>query len=589
MGQGHSRGTTRGAPRRRLPASLLQGIRPVAPRRIPSEIVAGATLAALAIPEVMGYTTIAGMPVVTGLYTLLLPAVVYALFGSSRHLVVGADSATAAIMAASLAGLASRNTPEYVSLAGMLAVIAGCSLLVARVLRLGFFADFLSRTVLIGFLTGVGLQVAGSQLSGLLGIPQQGTNAVAQVVNVMRRVGDLNWLTVATSFAVLVVVAGGKKLAPRAPWALLAVAGAIAASYALSLSSRGVAILGSVPQGLPGLALPQVSPGEAVSLMGTAASIFVVILAQSAATSRAYAAKFKDEFDENVDLVGLGLANIAAGLSGTFVVNGSPTKTAMVDHAGGRSQLAQLAMAGIVLLVLVFLTRPLSYLPQAVLAAVVFLIGVELVDLNGLRTVFRLRPVEFGVAIVTAATVVFVGVQQGIILAIVMSVIAHLRHSYRPYNRLLFLTTDGEWGSGPLATGVQAAPGLLLYRFGASLYYANAGRFALEVRELLAQALAPVRWFCLVAGTMGDLDFTGSAVLRSVVTELHERGVTFVMCNVPEPVMAELRRDGLLEIIGEGNVYASARQVVTAFAAKGIADGLEGRASGEGPGAPERA
>ena len=274
--------------------------------------------------------------------------------------------------------------------------------------------------------------------------------------------------------------------------------------------------------------------------MGTAVSIFVVVLAQSAATSRAYAAKFRDDFDENVDLIGLSAASFGAGLTGTFVINGSPTKTSMVDKAGGRSQLAQLTMALVVIIVLLFLTVPLGYMPNAVLAAVVFLIGVELVDIKGMRSILRARPVEFIVALLTALTVIFVGVEQGIILAIVISIVAHLRHSYRPYDRLLTPSDSGDWRNGPLADGSQAADGLLVYRFGASLYYANAGGFAAEVRDLVGKAASPVRWFCLDAGNIEDLDFSGSAVLKATIEALRQHGVTFALCDVQEPVMAEL-------------------------------------------------
>jgi SulP family sulfate permease len=296
-------------------------------------------------------------------------------------------------------------------------------------------------------------------------------------------------------------------------------------------------------------------------------SIFVVVLAQSAATSRGYAAKFREDFDENVDLIGLSAASFGAGLTGTFVINGSPTKTSMVDKAGGRSQLAQFTMAVVVIIVLLFLTVPLGYMPNAVLAAVVFLIGVELVDVKGMRKILRLRPVEFVVALLTALMVHFVGVEQGIILAIVISIVAHLRHSYRPYDRLLSPKGEGEWGDEAIDSGAQAEKGLLVHRFGASLYYANASRFVAGVRDLVAKTTDPVRWFCLAAGNIEDLDYSGSAVLRATVDELGKRGVTFVACAVQEPVLAELKRDGLLEIIREEHVFDAAADMLRAYRA----------------------
>ena len=569
-------------PHRRWSAFLFQGLLPVGKGRVPAEALAGVTLAALAIPEVMGYTRIAGMPVVTGLYTILIPLAVFAVLGSSRHLVVGADSATAAIMFAALSPLAAPGSPQYVALAGMLALFAGAALLLARILRLGFLANFLSRTVLIGFLTGVGIRVACGELAPMSGYATTGRGPVAQVWDWAGNLGQASTATLAVSGAVLMTIVLGPRLVRRAPWALLAVVGATAASAALSLSSHGVASIGAVPRGLPHVAWPSVPAGDLRTVAMAALSAFVVILAQSAATSRAYAAKFDDDFDENADLVGLGLANLGAGLTGTFVVNGSPTKTAMVDDAGGRSQLAQLVTAAVVLLVLVFLTRPLSFMPEAVLAAVVFLIGIKLVDVKGMRDVRRRRPVEFMVALATTLTVVFVGVEQGILLAILLAVVAHTRHSYMPYDRLLVRAEGKIWKSLPLESRAQARPGLLMYRFGSSLYYANASRFVDEVRALLADPEQPIRWFCLVAETMDDLDYTGSALLRRALEAFRSEGVTFVACDVPAPVLRELERDGLLDEMGRDHIFGDTDDVVREYKRRVLHDTRGGEGGGGG-------
>jgi SulP family sulfate permease len=554
--------------RRRFPLPLFEGILPIDKAGVPKEVIAGITLGALAIPEVMGYANIAGMPVITGLYTILVPIAVFAVLGSSRHLVVGADSATAAILAAGLAGMAATGSAQYIALAGMLALMAGGFLLLARVLRLGFIADFLSRTVLIGFLTGVGIQVACGQFAGLFGLTKTGGNPVTQVVNAFKDMGSASLTTLAVSVAVLLVIIVGGKLAPKIPWALLAVIGAIIASAALDLSAHGVSTLGTIPSGLPHFGFPSIPSSDYIKLIGTAGSIFVVVLAQSAATSRAYAAKYSDAFDENVDLVGLGVSSITAGLSGTFVVNGSPTKTEMVDSAGGKSQLAMITTSIIVLIVLLFLTKPLSYMPNAVLAAVVFLIGVRLVDVKGMKGILQSRPAEFWVALITAAVVIFVGVEQGIILAIVLSIVVHLHHSYRPYDRLLVSGPSGALKAVPLHKGSALAPGLAVYRFGAALYYANANLFSEEVLGIVAVAKPPLEWFCLSADGVGDIDYSGSAALRVIVKELERRRITFILCDVDDPVLAELERDGLIELIGKANIYDGVQDVLAGFKAR---------------------
>ncbi|HWU41183.1 MAG TPA: SulP family inorganic anion transporter, partial [Candidatus Acidoferrum sp.] len=450
---------------------------------MPAEIVAGITLAALAIPEVMGYTKISGTPVITGLYTLLAPMFLFAIFGSSRHLVVGADSATAAILASGVAGMAAPRSAEWLALAGLLALMAAGFLFLASIARLGFLADFLSRTVLIGFLSGVGVQVAVGEIAGMLGLPGSGHGTIQKLIAVVRQMDQTNIIALAISGIVLFVISGSRMISRRIPGALIAVIGAIIASRLLDLESKGVQVIGTIPGGLPKLGLPDVAwnLGLIERLLPTAFAMFVVILAQSAATSRAYACRYNEHFIENVDLLGLGLANVGAGLSGTFVVNGSPTKTQMVDNAGGRTQLSLLSTSFIVLIVLLFLTGPLAYMPGAVLSAVVFLIGLELVDIKGMKKIYSERPYEFWVAFITAAVVVFMGVEQSILLAIVLSLVVHTRHGYRPNNMLIVADSIHGWRLRKVSTREQVVPGLIIYRFLHNMYYANVQTFNEEV------------------------------------------------------------------------------------------------------------
>ncbi len=536
--------------------------------RVPIDIIAGITLAALAIPEVMGYTKIAGMPVVTGLYTILIPTALFAIFGSSRHLVVGADSATAAIMAAGLVGLAATASPEYVAYAGILALLAAVFLIVARLIKLGFLADFLSRTVLIGFLTGVGIQVAIGQISGMLGIPGGGSGPIQKLATDFQQLGQTNPWTLGISIAVLVIIVGGRMISKKIPGALIAVIGAIVASYAFDFAAHGVAVLGTVPGGLPKIGLPTgatLNPTILLGLAATAFSMFIVILAQSAATSRAYATRYSESFSENVDLVGLGLANIGAGLSGTFVVNGSPTKTQMVDSAGGRSQLSTLTTSAIVLIVLLFLTKPLAYMPDAVLAAVVFLIGVELVDVKGMRKILAQRPAEFWVALITAAVVVFIGVEQGILLAMVLSVLLHTRHGYKPKNAVLEVREGGRFKAMPVSSHAQAAPGLLVYRFHHSMYYANAEFFTQEVLDQVTQAEPPLSWLCIDGVAIDEVDFSAAATLAEMVHLLQERKVKLVLSEIDDSVRAELDRSGVTGLIGNDAIFDSLEDVIAAY------------------------
>jgi len=556
--------------RERVESLMFHGILPMSRAEIRPDIVAGITLAALAIPEVMGYTQIAGMPIVTGLYTILIPIAVFAVLGSSRHLVVGADSATAAVMAAGFSGIAATGSSRYVALASVLALMVAGLLLGARLIRLGFIADFLSRTVLVGFLTGVGIQVAATQLDTMLGVKKSSGGTFDQLAHALAHVGDASLTTVAVSAAVIAVIVGGKRIAPQIPGALIAVIGSIVVSWAADLATHGVATLGRLPSGLPQFGIPDVRWHDLQTLVPTAASVVVLILAQSAATSRAYAAKYEESFDENVDLIGLAGANLAAGLSATFVVNGSPTKTEMVDSAGARSQLAQLTTSAIVLLVLLFLTAPIKYMPKAVLASVVFIIGVELIDYRSMTRIFKVRRDEFVVAGVTALTVVVVGVEQGIILALVLSLIDHVRRSYRPNNSVLFVAEAGGNVRGMRAEAVtpdaRTVPGLVVYRFTASLYYANSTLLLQDVTDFVNDGKRKsLEWFCIDGAAMADVDYTGAQVLDEVRLLVTQHHIRLVFAQVLDPVKAELDRYGLTKAIGPDAFFGTVMDVVVAF------------------------
>ena len=552
---------------------LLKGILPVDRSRVTADLLAGITLAALAIPEVMGYTKISGTPVVTGLYTILIPMTLYALFGASRHLVVGADSATAAILAGGIAGMAAPGSPQWLSLAGILALMAGGMLLLARLVRLGFLADFLSRTVLVGFLTGVGVQVALGEIPGMLGLPAAGHGTLGKLASDLQSLGRTNLCSLALSAAILVVLVGSRKLSRKIPGALIAITGAILASRAFHLEEYGVGLLGAVPGGLPSIAIPD-GAGDLTllrSLAPTAFAMCVVILAQSAATSRAYAGRYGEPFDENVDLVGLCLANLGAGLSGSFVVNGSPTKTQMVESAGGTSQLSQLAASLVVLLVLLFLTAPLAYLPTAALSTVVFLIGLELIDLRGMRRIHAERPWEFWVALTTTAAVISVGVEQSIVLAIVMSLAVHTRHGYLVKNMLLVPDGDGGWRQQQVGAPEQLLPGLLVYRFMHNMYYANSSVLTREVARLATDSQPPLSWFCIDATAVNDVDFTAAESLRALHGTLQEKGIRLVCCGVTDEVLAEFERSQLTDLLGKDFLFPSVVAVVSAYAARGSA------------------
>jgi SulP family sulfate permease len=537
------------------------------------DMLAGFTLAAMNIPQVLGYTKIAGTPVVTGLYTLLLPVVAFAAFGSSRYLVVAADSATAAILAGGVLPMAPVASPHYVELAGMVALLAAGFLLIARLLKLGFIADFLSQTVLAGFLTGVGIQVGIAVLGEMLGVPVDTHKTLEQLARVVSGLGEVHLGTMGISAAVVAIIVLSHRISPQLPGPLFAVAGATVASATFDFAGHGVNVIGPVMGGLPRLRLPLVSGAEVLALFPVAASCFVMIVAQSAATARAYAFRHREALEENADLAGLSAANVAAAVTGTFVVNGSPTQTAMVDRSGGRSQLAHLVVAALVAIVLLFLTGPLQYLPRCVLGAIVFTIALGLVDLRGLRDIQRESPGEFLLAVGTAAVVVAIGVGQGIVLAMAYSLLRHVRHSYRPHSAVLVEDAGASWRPTPAVPGIESAPGLIVFQFGADLFYANAGRFAGDVRRLVDRALTPVRWLIVDAGAITSVDYSAARVLRALVDDLSRGGVVVLLVHAEASLLGDLRRHRLTDVAAPGRAFNTLREALA------VIRGAEGKDS----------
>jgi sulfate permease, SulP family len=548
---------------------LFQGLRPFNRPRATRDALAGFTLAAMNIPQALGYTKIAGTPVVTGFYTLLLPLVAFATFGSSRYLVVAADSATAAILAGGISGMAPLASPRYVALAGMVALLTSGLLLLARVLRLGFLSDFLSQTVLVGFLTGVGFQVGIAVLGEMLGVEVRSRRTVVQLVQVLRSLPQVHVPTLGLSALVVVGVLALHRFKPKVPGSLIAVAGAVAASAAWDFARHGIEIIGPVAGGLPHLSLPDVGWKDVERLIPVASSCFVMIVAQSAATARVYAVRHHQRLDEDADLVGLSAANAAAALSGTFVVNGSPTQTAMVESSGGQSQVAQLATAAVVALVLLFLTGPLQYLPRCVLGAIVFIIAIRLVDLRGLWGIRRESPGEYALALMTAAVVVVVGVEQGIVLAMVVSLLRIVRHSYHPHTAVLVEDERGIWRMTPAVPGAVTEPGLVVYQFGAALFYANAGRFADEIRDLVGPPPSPVRWVVVHAGAITHVDYTAARVVRELQKDLARCGVELIFAHVQSDLKSDLDRHGLTQTIGPARIFDTLHEALAALRPKG--------------------
>jgi sulfate permease, SulP family len=543
---------------------FFDGLRPFDRHLAIHDVFAGLTLATMNIPQLLGYTRIAGTPLVFGLYTALLPPIAFAIFGSSRHLVVAADSATAAIFSGSLSHMATPAGEKYMALVGIVALLTAIFLLLARIFKLGFLADFLSRTVLVGFLSGVGFQVGAAMLGDMFGIAVHSDRTLVQAWEAVRSLLQPNVPTLGLSALVAGTILLGNRIVPRMPVSMFVALGTIAASAAFHFAERGIAVIGPVPGGLPSVGLPNVSWSEAMALLPVAASCVVMIITQSAATSRAFSVRYHERVDENADILGLSAANAAAAATGTFAVNGSPTQTSMADRAGARSQIAQLTFSGAVLLVLLLLTGPLQYLPRCVLASIVFTIALGMIDVKGLRDIRRESPGEFYLALATAAAVVGIGVEQGILLAIALSLFRHVRHSYNPHTMMLAPNENDRWRPVPATPGKETEPGLVVYRFGADLFYANANRFVDEVTALVKHAPTPVHWFIVDAGAITDIDYSAAGIIRDLLEEFGRKDVRMVFARVSSYLRSDMDRHCITAAIGEQWIFSTLHEGIAA-------------------------
>jgi len=564
---------------------------PVSMRRyrtswLSGDVLAGITLAAVAIPETMGYTSISQTPIVTGLYTVIFPTIMFAILGASKLLVVGADSATAAILSAGLLSLGiaglTPDSKEWVAFCSLTALVCGVMLAAARLLRLGFLGDFLSASVLIGFLTGVGISVMSGQIPTLLGVPKGTGNWFQQQWAWITSLGHIQWWTCAFGAATIIIIVGFKRFLPKVPGAVVAVVLLIVVSTVTDASSHGVKVVGSVSGGFPPIGLPTgITWSDVPKVLAIAFSCFVLIVAQSAATSRSFAMKHGDRADVNRDIVGLSAANLAAGLTGTFVVNGSPTKTQILDEQKGRTQVANLTMSALVLLVVLFFTGVLTNMPEAVLAGIVLLIGLDLIDLQGLRRIATRRPSEFVIAAVTGVVVFAVGVEQGIILAIILSILEIIRRQYKPKAFVVSEGKDGIPTYQPAKSGTQSAPGLLVFRYDADLFYANASRFVDDVEGLIESAPDPIRWLVLDAGALDDIDYSAGISLSGLLDYLDAHGITFVLARADTGLLHTLEMYGLRRRITDAHLFGNLVDAIDAFDAD-----IAGRADAQAPARP---
>ena len=566
--------------------TMFSGFKGATWANLPKEISAGITLAALIIPLNIGYAQIAGLPPVFGLYAGIIPLAIFALFTDSRHLVPSPDAASSAIIGAFLIGFAPIGDPLRVQYALALALMCGLLFFVFWLFRLAFLANFLSRAVLVGFITGLGIEVFTNQVRKILGAAHVGGSGLEEIVQqlhgsmatsvdttgyfveliaLFESIPHANLYSVAIGLGAFVMLRLMKKYLPKVPAALVALILMTVIVAVLGLDQKGVGVLGAMASGLPSLTMPNVPLVDYLRMLPGAIAVVAITLCEGLLLVRNCSRKHNTNADGNQVLFAYGMANIACGLTGSLVTGVSASRTAAIDNAGSRTQLSCLVAAVTVALVMVFFTEALAYLPTAALAGVVANAVLNLIEVSELRELWHMRRSEFFVALVCLLSVLVFGPLQAVIIAFLFATIDLLRRASRPSTWVLHEAPDGSHFIPEETDQTPDTPGIIFYRFGAPLYFANATLFGEEVEKLVMQSTVPVKWLVLDAEAMVDIDTTGEETLHQVLTWLAKRGVTVALSRANQPTSALLANYHLLELIGEDRLYPTNRHAIMAF------------------------
>lgn len=531
-----------------------------------NDVLAGVTVAAYLVPQVMAYAEIAGLQPVAGLWAVTGSLLVYAFVGSSRQLSVGPESTTALMTASAIAPLAAGDPLRYAALAGALALLVGFICLLAWVARLGFLADLLSKPVLVGYMAGVALIMIVGQLSKVSGVNVEGDSAAAEVASFIRHIGQTDPKTLALAFAVLVFLLVGSRLFPNAPVLLIGVLLATAAVGLWDLQDEGIRVVGETPQGLPRPQVPDVTMADLVTLLLPALGVTMVGYTDNVLTARAFATRNHYDVDANTELFALGTANLAAGVMHGFPVSSSGSRTAIGDSMGSRSQLYSLVALVIVVASLFFVGPVLAAFPIAALGALVIYAALRLIDVPEFRRIARFRRSELVLAVATVVGVLVADILYGVLIAVGLSVLDVLRRVARPH--------DGILGYVPDVAGMhdiddypdaRQVPGLVVYRYDSPLFFANAQDFRHRALKSLDLAEKPVEWLILNAEANVEVDLTSIDALDQLRSELETRGIVLALARVKQDLRTDLVASGFLDRVGPERVFMTLPTAVSAY------------------------
>lgn len=562
-------GTIAGGVRSRGIEKWMPGIRAVRTYQrgwLRRDLVAAIVLSALLVPQGMAYAELAGLPAITGLYTTVVCLVAYAAFGPSPYLVLGPDSSLGPIIAAIILPLAAGSMERAVGLAGMLALMVGAIAIGAGLARLGFVSDLLSAPVRLGYMAGLAVIIIVSQLPKLFGFGIEGGNVVVDIREFLVNLDQTNFWALGVGLLALGIIVGLRRWRPSVPGILVAVVVTIFASAALDLAAHGVAVVGVLPEGFPMPSIPAVELSDLPLLIGGAIGITLVAVGDTVSVSSGFAAKRGTEVDTDQEIVAIGTANVAAGFFSGFPVSTSSSRTAVADQAGAKSQLTGLAAAALVLAMLLWVPGLVQALPLSVLAAVIIVAGASLFDRAGLTRLWQVRRSDFAVAAICFLGVALVGVLEGIVIAVIVSIVQIFVRAWNPYSAVLG-KPRGVPGYHDVSRYPEAEriPGLTILRWDAPLFFANSIIFRDRVRKLVTESEEAPYWVLVAAEPITDIDTTAADMLVKLDEELNADGIHLAFAELKDPVKDKLERYSIYEVIDPEHFYPTIKTAIRAF------------------------
>lgn len=530
-----------------------------------SDLVAGVSVAAVAVPIGIAYAQLAGFPAVVGIYSCILPLVAYALFGSSRQLIVNPDAAACTMLASVVIPLAAGNAERYMDLTIVLTMMTGVLCIAGGIAGFGIIANFLSRPILTGYLNGIALSIIVGQLGKLLGYQVPSGGFFRTLFTVISRLGETHVPTMLIGVSLFVLLRLMKYLVPRVPAPLIAVVLGISAVYFLGLGSRGVSMVGSVPSGFPVPRIPSVDENEIIPLLLGAAGIVLVSFCSMMTTARGFAARNGYPIDANQDMIALGACDLASALTRGFVVSGADSRTAVADSSGGKSQMTGIVASVAITAVLLFFTGPLQYLPTAALAAILISSAIGLFDIASVRRFYHLSRPEFRQSLIATLGVMTIGVLPGVLIAVALALLKLLRDATQPNEAAYGLVEEeGEYRPANEGEGARTVPGLLVYRFESSLLFFNADHFIERVRTHVASGPKP-KWFIFNAESVPLLDITGADAIETLQAEMKDHGIVMAIARPKGLFQTILERSGVAEKIGSDRIFQTVHSGAHAF------------------------